>query len=116
MVDLVCSQLQFTRNGSRLIASSGVSIAVRERRGGCVEHAIRATALAAFDDQLWTIGERGLERWTLDGRLIDSPRRAIASHIEVGPIAAALAGPPAALWSGRLWLDDLGQLREHAAP
>ncbi len=67
--------------------------------------------LAAFADQIWSVGAAGLERWTLDGRALAEP----ITLRGPGLLAPALTGGAAAVWLGdepRMWLDDLGTFRE----
>ncbi len=107
MLELACPRLQFTRDSQRLISADAERVSVLQRRGGCVDLAIPATrALGAFGDQMWTVGDPGLERWALDGRSLGT---AIAG---AGQLVPTLAGPAAATWAARYWLDDLGSLRE----
>ena len=75
-------------------------------RGSSSRSPRRARFLAAFADQFWTVDDRGLERWALDGRSLGErvPGR--------GLLVPTHAGPAAAAWGDRLWLDDLGSLRE----
>ncbi len=67
--------------------------------------------LAAFADQVWTVGVDGLERWALDGRSLGAPIMLAGE----GVLEPTSTGVPAARWSGapaRMWLDDLGTFRE----
>jgi ATP-dependent 26S proteasome regulatory subunit len=67
--------------------------------------------VAAFSDQVWTVGDEGLERWALDGRSLGAPVRLEGP----GVLEPSFAGVAAARWSGepvRMWLDDLGTFRE----
>jgi hypothetical protein len=69
MLELTCPRLQFSRDSQRLISADDEHISVLERRGKYLDLAIPATrALAAFGDQMWTVGDAGLERWGFDGR------------------------------------------------
>jgi hypothetical protein len=107
---LASPRLQFTRDGRRLamLREDGVVVRATDGRERVIALA-SPRALAAFVDQLWTVGADGLERWTLEGRLLG------ASAIDEGALIPALTGGAAALWRGpspRLLVDDLGAFRE----
>jgi AAA+ superfamily predicted ATPase len=104
-------RLQFTRDARRLFGVDGDGITTIERRGARQHLAIPgAEAIAAFSDQLWTIRDAQLERWTLDGRLLDA-----TSVLDgAGALTPTLVGPAAATWGKHLWVDDLGSLRQIA--
>ena len=61
MLDLCCPRLQFTRDSQRLISADAESLTVQDARGARLDLAILGTrSLAAFGDQIWTVGDDGL--------------------------------------------------------
>ncbi len=104
-------RLQFTRDSRRLFGADAEGVTTIERRGARQHLAIPGTAaIAAFSDQLWTIRDAHLERWALDGRLLD----ATVVSGSVGTLTPTLVGPAAASCGSHLWVDDLGSLRQIA--
>ena len=111
MLDLVSSKLAFTRDARQLLVAHDDHVAWHATSGASRRLPINGvSAIAAFGDQLWTVGTAGLERWTFHGRSIGAgvcvPEDAV--------LAPAFAGPAAAAWGSRLWLDDCASVREVA--
>lgn len=111
MLDLVSSKLAFTRDARQLLVAHHDHVAWHATSGASRQLPIRGVhAIAAFGDQLWTVGTAGLERWSFHGR----PIGAGVSLVDDAVLVPAFAGPAAAACGNRLWLDDSQQVREVA--
>ncbi len=105
---LVSSALQFTHDGKHVAMLAGAGVAIAGVDGPTRWIVVDGgRELAAFGDQLWTLGAGGLERWTLDGRSLGVPL-----PLDTGSLAPALTGAAAAVCGRRAWLDDFGALTE----
>src|SRR5262245_36635207 len=119
MVAVHSSRLQFTRDGSTLVAVESDGIALLEPRGDGRRWVAAAGvhAVAAFADQVWATTRAGsLIRFGLDGRRLDEHR---LPHDPFGCLIPATIGGPAALWAAReplLLHEDLGSLAIAAGP
>ncbi|MBA3460747.1 MAG: hypothetical protein H0T46_12340 [Deltaproteobacteria bacterium] len=109
MLDLVSTKLAFARDARQLLVIHDDHVAWHATSGDTRRLPIAGVhAIAAFGDQLWTVGPCGLERWSFLGRRIGSAR-AMAHDTAIAPV---FAGPPALVCGSRLWLDDCETLRE----
>ena len=107
MTSLVSPGLQFTHDGKHVAMLAGAGVALAAIDGAMRWIVVEAAReLAAFGDQVWTVGTPGLERWGLDGRALGEPLPL------AGTLSPALAGAAAATCAGRAWLDDFGALIE----
>ena len=109
MLDLVSTKLAFARDARQLLVIHDDHVAWHATSGDSRRLPIGGVhAIAAFGDQLWTVGPCGLERWSFLGRRIGNAC-ALAQDTTLAP---AFAGPAAAACGSRLWLDDCATLRE----
>lgn len=111
MLDLVSSKLAFTRDARQLLVAHHDHVAWHATSGASRQLPIRGVhAIAAFGDQLWTVGTAGLERWSFHGRSIGAG----VSISDDTVLVPAFAGPAAAACGNRLWIDDSVRVREVA--
>lgn len=109
MLDFVSSRLAFVRDVGCLVVRQGESIVWHATTGESRHVAVPGLrAMAAFGDQIWTLGKSGLERWNMGGRSL-GPGVPTAAHDALVP---AFAGPAAAACGQRLWLGDGASVRE----
>lgn len=107
------SQLQFTRDGSRLVVAESDRVTFIELRGDNRRRIAIAgvQALAAFSDQVWVATRAGcVTRFAIDGRQLDEHALPVDPD---GTLIPTTIGSAAAVWTGRapvMLVDDLGSL------